>query len=80
MRKRITCAESDELRKGLSPWSSLTNYHNGDTDYQDPRFPAITSTEWCDEDEVVRLIDVLDANGCRHTLTDRVTRGVSDDE
>lgn len=33
----------------------------------DPRLPAHTYTEWCDDDRVVRLIDVLDKDGCRHT-------------
>ena len=64
---KLTCIESDELRKGLNPWSSLTNYIKGMPEETDPRAPAHTYTEWCDDDRVVRLIDVLDKDGCRHT-------------
>jgi len=65
MNRKITCAESDKLRKTLSPWSSCTNFVGGEV--LDPHRPAWTRTEWCDDDEVVRLLDVLDADGCRHT-------------
>lgn len=65
MGNRITCGESDTLRKTLSPWSSCTNYISGKV--LDDRLPPHTSTEWCDDNEVVRLHDVLDADGCRHT-------------
>ena len=61
---RITCAESDELRKDLMPWSSCTNFVGGEV--LDDRFPPHTGTEWADDDEVVRLHDVLNADGCRH--------------
>ena len=61
----ITCAESDKLRPPLKPWSSCTNYVAGEVlDYM---LPPHTLTEWCDDDGVVRLIDVRDAGGCRHT-------------
>jgi len=63
--KRITCAESNELRVGLKPWSSCTNFVAGEV--LNIEGPPHTLTEWCDDDEVVRLVDVLDADGCRHT-------------
>ncbi len=65
MSKRITCAESNKLRESLKPWSSCTNYVGGEVLNYD--LSPLSLTEWCDEDEVVRLVDVLDANGCRHT-------------
>ena len=65
MSNRITCAESDSLRPTLSPWSSCTNFIGGEV--VNPELPPHTYTEWCDDDEVVRLIDVLDTDGCRHT-------------
>ncbi len=69
MGDRITCIESDKLRPDLSPWSSCTNFVGGEVlNYE---LPPHTLTEWCDDDEVVRLIDVLDADGCRHTQEDR---------
>lgn len=67
-RIRITCAESDKLRAGLTPWASCTNYVRGEV--LNLGLPPHTLTEWCDNDEVVRLIDVLDADGCRHTTTE----------
>ncbi len=68
MRERISCIESDRLRPDLEPWSSCTNFVGGEV--LDDRLPPHTSTEWCDDDEVVRLHDVLDADGCRHTLVE----------
>ncbi|RLB68524.1 MAG: hypothetical protein DRH08_00625 [Deltaproteobacteria bacterium] len=65
MSEQITCAESDELRKGLKPWASCTNYVGGEV-INPPPFPPHTQTEWSDDDRVVRLIDTLDADGCRH--------------
>jgi len=62
----ITCAESDKLRPTLNPYSSCTNYVGGEV--VDPRLPPHTYTEWCDKDEVIRLVDVLDADGCRHSV------------
>ena len=62
----ITCAESDKLRPALKPWSSITNYVGGEV-LNPPPYPPHTRTEWCDEDEVVVLIDTLDADGCRHS-------------
>jgi len=66
MSERITCEESEELRPGLHPWASCTNFVGGKV-INPPPFPPHTLTEWCDDDDVVRLIDVLDADGCRHT-------------
>ena len=66
MSRRITCEESEALRPNLSPWSSLTNYIEGHPDATDPRYPAHSRIEWCDDDEVVRLTDIMDADGCRH--------------
>ncbi len=65
MSDRITCAESDSLRPDLKPWSSCTNFVGGEVINWEG--PPHTLTEWCDDDEIVRLIDVLDADGCRHT-------------
>ena len=65
MTDKITCEESDVMRKGLSPWSSITNFVGGEV--LDDRRPPHTYTEWCDDDWVVRLIDTLDAEGCHHT-------------
>jgi hypothetical protein len=67
MTTRISCEESDGLRRNLSPWSSCTNFIDGKV-INPPPFPPHTQTEWCDDDEVVRLIDTLDADGCRHTV------------
>ena len=66
MTQRISCIESDELRRSLSPWSSCTNYVGGEV--LDDRLPPHTRTEWCDDNEVVRLIETLDADGCRHVV------------
>jgi len=66
MTLRISCAESDKLRPDLHPWSSCTNFVGGEV--LDDRLPPHTRCEWCDDDDVVRLIDVLDADGCRHTV------------
>ena len=66
MNDRISCAESDKLRPSLHPWSSCTNYVGGEI--LDDRLPPHTRCEWCDDDEVVRLIDVLDSEGCRHEV------------
>ena len=65
--ERVTCEESERLRAGLEVWASCTNYVGGEV-INPPPFPPHTLTEWCDEDEVVRLVDVLDADGCRHTV------------
>ena len=73
MSRRMSCAESDRLRVNLSPWSSCTNYVGGEV--LDNRLPPHTCIEWCDPDETVRLIDVRDADGCRHMLV-----GGTDDE
>lgn len=67
-RTRITCTESDKLRADLKVWASCTNFVGGEV--LDDRYPPHTYTEWCDDDDVVRLIDVLDADGCRHTMTE----------
>ena len=69
MTDKITCEESDVLRKGLKAWSSCTNYIKGEP--SDYRFPPENYAEWCDDDWVVRLIDTLDADGCRHTKENR---------
>ena len=69
MNDRITCLESDKLRKGLMPWAACTNYVGGEV--LDHERPPHSLMEWCDDDEVVRLIDVLDADGCRHTKEER---------
>ncbi len=66
MSRRISCRESDEARAGLHPWSSCTNFVGGEV--LDDRLPPHTYIEWCDDDEVVRLIEVLDIDGCRHTV------------
>jgi hypothetical protein len=66
MTERISCEESDGLRPNLDPWSSCTNFIDGEV--INPELPSHTRTEWCDEDEVVRLIDTLDADGCRHEV------------
>lgn len=60
----ITCEESNKLRADLSPWSSCTNFVGGEV--LDDRLPPHSRIEWCDDDEVVRLIDTMDVNGCRH--------------
>ncbi len=75
---KISCAESDKLRPHLSPWSSCTNFVGGEV-INPPPFPPHTSTEWCDEDEVVRLHDVLDADGCRHESFVDAALGGNDD-
>ena len=69
MTDRITCAESEVLRRTLKPWSAITNFVAGEV--LDDRRPPHTYTEWCDDDWVVRLIDTLDADGCRHTKENR---------
>ncbi len=69
MRKPITCEESDVLREGLSPYASCTNFVGGEV-INPPPFPPHTQTEWCDDDEVVRLIDTLDADGCCHLVVE----------
>ncbi|KKN26542.1 hypothetical protein LCGC14_0873690 [marine sediment metagenome] len=66
MKERLSCIESDRLRPDLKPWSSCTNFVGGEV--LDHTRPPHTYTEWCNDDEVVRLIDVLDADGCRHTV------------
>ena len=70
MSRRISCAESDEIRANLSPWSSCTNYVGGEV--LNNHLPPHTRTEWCDAGEVVRLVDVLDADGCCHMLVGRI--------
>jgi len=62
----VTCAKSDEIRPNLHPWSSCTNFVAGEV--IDDRLPPYTRCEWCDDDDVVRLIDTLDADGCRHEV------------
>ena len=74
MSDRITCAESDKLRPDLSPWSSCTNFVGGKV-VNPPPYPPHTRTEWCDEDEVVRLIDTLNADGCTHEKVEIHTEG-----
>ena len=64
MKNQITCIESDRIRRTLSPWSSITNFVGGEV--LNDEHPPHTYTEWCDDDEVVRLIDTLDASGCSH--------------
>lgn len=75
---KITYAESNKLRPNLSPWSSCTNYVSGEV--LDPELPPHTRTEWCNNNEVVRLIDMLDADGCRHTLVVAAVGKDNDDE
>lgn len=45
----------------------MTNFIKGMPDATDPGLPAHSRIEWCDEDDVVRLIDTLDKDGCTHT-------------
>ena len=66
MDRRISCRESEEVRAGLRVYSSCTNFNRGQA--LDSARPHHNHTEWCDDDEVVRLIDVLDKDGCRHTI------------
>lgn len=70
MRRAITCIESNDLRRDLRPYSSLTNYikradGTGEVLNDDGR-PRHTHTVWCDADERPVMEDYLDADGCRH--------------
>lgn len=60
----VTCTDSNILREGLTPVSSLTNYVGGEVLNID--LPAHTETTWGHEDGTEILRDVLDADGCRH--------------
>lgn len=46
----VTCTESNDMRPGLRPISSLTNYVGGEV--LDPRLPARTETTWGTDDGV----------------------------
>ena len=70
----ITCREADELRIGLSPLSSLTNYIAGEV--LNPNLPPHTATTWGHRDGTEVVSEVLDADGCRHY---RIESGDSDD-
>lgn len=65
--RQITCEESDEIRPNLTPYASCTNYIGGKV-INPPPFPPHTRTEWCDEDEVVRLVETNSAEGCVHEV------------
>ena len=80
MSKFITCEESELLRPTLKPWASRTNYGRGEEGHSDPRFPDENYTEWCDDDEVVRLIDILNAKGCTHEVVERDTKEKEEEE
>ena len=67
----ITCEESEALRPTLKPWASRTNFSRGEEGHSDPRFPDENYTEWADDNDVVRLIDILDADGCTHEVVER---------
>lgn len=64
MRKTISCVEADQLRPGLRPLSSITNYVGGEV--LDPSLPGHTATTWGYEDGTEVLCEVLDEEGCRH--------------
>lgn len=71
----ITCREADELRPTLRPFSSITNWIDGEV--LNPNRPPITATTWGHRDTDVEVMrEEIDANGCRHWLIDRqpVTR------
>ncbi len=70
-RRQVTCAESDFLRPGLSPSSSLTNFVGGEI--LNPELPPMTCTTWCDDTGWDVLRDELDADGCRHWILGAVT-------
>ncbi len=72
MSRHISCMASDILRPDLKPWSSCTNFVGGEV--INVEGPPHTMTEWCDDDEIVRLIDTLDVDGCRHESVEISTK------
>lgn len=64
----VSCEKSDELRQGLRPLASITNYVAGEA--LNPHLPPITQTTWGGVDGRTVLEDRLSANGCRHWHTE----------